>query len=140
LDKTPPEDQHLLLPPDNVPASWLARSARRGKRPKTRSKLSSTSFLEERVYPPISRFFPDAHVGEDAPTLRYVGDPQPRDPVGRETCDRFPVVHDAPRGGTDDTGERPQGGALPGPVRADESDDLPLPTVKETSRIAWTAP
>ena len=65
--------------------------------------------------------------GEDAPTLRDVGDPQARDPVGREARDRYPVVHDAPRGRTDDAGERPQGGALPRPVRADEGDDLPFP-------------
>jgi hypothetical protein len=56
-----------------------------------------------------------------------VGDPKARDPVGREARDRFSVVHDAPRFGTDDAGECPQGGALPRPVRTDQGDDLPFP-------------
>jgi hypothetical protein len=59
-----------------------------------------------------------------------MGDPEARDPVGRETRYRFPVVHDAPRGGTDDAGERPQGGAFPRPVRTDQGDDLPSPDEK----------
>ncbi|MBP2678755.1 MAG: hypothetical protein H6Q82_1820, partial [Deltaproteobacteria bacterium] len=127
LDKTPPDGQHLLLPSGQGPGK-LGRALGQTRK-ETEDPLEALLHL----FPgragirPHLEVLPDAHVGEDAPTLRDVGDPQPRDPVGRETGDRFPVVHDAPRFGTYDAGERPQDGALPRPVRADESDDLPSP-------------
>jgi hypothetical protein len=56
-----------------------------------------------------------------------MGDPEAGDPVRRETRNRFPVVHDAPRFGADDAGKRPQGGAFPRSVRTNQGDDLPSP-------------
>ena len=120
-------DQHLLLPPGQGSGELGRAFGQTGEKAENPFEALLHLFSGGAGVPPHLEVLPDAHIGEDAATFRDMGDPQARDPVGRETRDRFPVVHDAPRGGADDAGEGPQGGALPRPVRTDEADDLPFP-------------
>src|SRR5437764_1435313 len=70
----------------------------------------------------------DGQVGEDVPTLRDERDPEPRDVLGRAAADRAPVQPHVAAGDRDDAHDRVQRRRLPGSVRADQADDLALPS------------
>jgi hypothetical protein len=68
----------------------------------------------------------DRQARVDAAAFRHERDSRARDVLGRPACERRAAEEDPPRVRRDEPHDRVQRRRLPGPVRADQADDLAL--------------
>src|SRR3981081_689203 len=109
-------------PPESVPAICLRRSARRGNKPKTRSRSLRMPLLSRRRANAAQlEILLHGHARKDAPGLGYDGDAALDDFAGVQAVDALAVKHDLTLGRFD----QPQNGLARG-IAPQQTHDLAL--------------
>ncbi len=123
-----PRPSCCCSPPDRFPAIWCQRSLRRGNNSRTRSVRAWTSAASSLAKSHAADFevLDDGQRGEHRSAPGHLDDPQPGalDRIGMG--DVSTVELDRALDGIHQAGDRLQQGGLPGPVGAEEGDDLAL--------------